>query len=568
MLALVAETDEHLLARWRETLTALRGYDGQQLDPVDRQTRNELRQQLERAEAELDRRGLRTTPVTPSGPWQPLPLHERPPEVSPVAVEPTWEPRDELVSRSELRILLNWRMEEEDWPFLDPALVREWEQEKARVLPLFSDAEPLMHRRPAPFVPELRDGLTAAQRLLFERLGHGAASERQLLADPPGEHGSSLEQALAELRLPRRVPLLVEHDDLLELAPLAREMLTVESGRVQVHGGFFPNLLVNGVAELLAFPAFRLERILDAAGLLASYPGTPDQDLMNKVGLCVVDADFTVQRTSSRFGIARGGAVCVWVEPWQWRKTKALEFHFATAADAERAAERLRLAQERHEFADGTSHALFDGTKLSVTLPPGTHGFAVVRRLLLDRALESWWHVNTSALDADGIHPRSVREMLVAFVRQSRNEVERRLRLEALPGDDRLEVVEGLLRVAKDERLAALVDGAATRDEASWALTHLGSLELAAHPRLGRSAVPGEPFSDRQAAAIISTTGLHRKLHLLELEHEALLKEAESRLSPFRASEIDRLLLLEFARVAALARDGKPARVEPRRRDA
>lgn len=153
-------------------------------------------------------------------------------------------------------------------------------------------------------------------------------------------------------------------------------------------------------------------------------------------------------------------------------------------------------------------------------------------------------------------------------MRQSRSEVERRLRLQKLPGDDRLEIVEGLLRVARDERLAALVDGAPSRDEASWALTHLGSPELTAHPRLGRHALHAEPFSDRQAAAIISTTGLHRKLHLLEREHKALLEQRDSRLSPFRASEVDRVLLLEFARVAALARDGQSSGVEPRDSDA
>lgn len=401
MLPPVAETDEHLLARWRETLTTLRGYDGQQLDPVDRQTRNELRQQLERAEAELDRRGLRAMAVTPSGPWQPLPLHERPSDASPPVVEPAWQPRDELVIRSDLRIFVDWRMDEEHWPFLDDGLDREWAQEVARELPRFPDSRPLTHRRPAPFVPELRDGLTSAQRLLFERLGNGATSEHQLLADAPKELGPSLAQALAELRLPRRHPLLFENHGLLSLAPLARELITVESGRVRVHGGFFPNLLSNGVADLFALPAFRIDRVLGAAALLTSYPTTPDQDLMNMVGVCVVGPGFAVRRTSGRFGIDSGGTISVWVEPRQWVQTRGLEFHFATAADAERAGERLRLAQERHEFAEGTSYVLFDATKLGVTLPPGTHGVAVVRRLMMDRALESRWEVNTTALDAD-----------------------------------------------------------------------------------------------------------------------------------------------------------------------
>lgn len=42
----MAESDEALLVRWRELLTTIRGYDGQSLDPVDRQTLNELRAAL------------------------------------------------------------------------------------------------------------------------------------------------------------------------------------------------------------------------------------------------------------------------------------------------------------------------------------------------------------------------------------------------------------------------------------------------------------------------------------------------------------------------------------------
>lgn len=151
------------------------------------------------------------------------------------------------------------------------------------------------------------------------------------------------------------------------------------------------------------------------------------------------------------------------------------------------------------------------GTKLGVTLPPGTYGVAVVRRLMMDRALESWWQVDTTAIDVDGARPRTVREMFEAFVRRSRDEVERRLRRQQLPADARLEVIEGLLRMAADERLSALVDAAESKEQARWALTHLGTLELTVHPRLGFHAVTAAPFSERQASAIVETMGLHRE---------------------------------------------------------
>lgn len=572
MLPAVAETDEHLLARWRETLTTLRGYDGQQLDPVDRQTRNELRQQLERAEAELDRRGLRTTAVTPSGPWQPLPLHERPPEVSPVAVEPTWEPAprdepkpaDELAFNRNLREFFDWPDDlEPHWWFGSAALRQEWRTEQARELPVFANSKPLFHRKQAPFVPELTDGLTAAQRLLFERLAEQPSTEAQLLSNPPMDRGAELERALAELRLSRRYPLLHERQGVLHLNPLAMEMVSLDAGRVRVHGGFFPNLLSNGVADGLVLPTFDVEGVITAASLLISRPGASDLDILHTLRSCSVGNGLVTLRTNKKFGMGKGGAICLLVEPRQWTQTKRLEFHFPAAADADRAAERLRLAQERHEFAEGTHHGVFEGTKLGVTLPPGVHGVAVVRRLMMDRALESWWQVDSTAIDVDGARPRTVREMLVAFVHRSREEVERRLRRLHLPADDRLEVIEGLLRVASDERLAVLVDAAASKDEARWALTHLGSLELTAHSRLGRHALRAEPFSERQAAAIVSTTGLHRKLHLLERERTALLEALEARGALFRPAEVDRVLHLELARVAATARGGQAEHWHP-----
>ncbi|MBL8938776.1 MAG: hypothetical protein JNM69_29720 [Archangium sp.] len=383
--------------------------------------------------------------------------------------------------------------------------------------------------------------------MLIERLGSAVLSQDQLLAAPPDS--SSLPRALEQLRLSRRHPLIAEHGGLIGLTPLAAQMISVESGRVRVHGGFFPNLLANGAADAFAFPEYRINHIIGAASLLMEHPETPDQDLEHALGSPRLDDD------DDGWSPARGNIIRVRVHPLQWDISNRLEFHFHTPEDAARAAERLRLAEERREFDEGTQHALSDGTSLVVTLPPGVQGIAVVRRLSRDRALESCWRLDTTCLHEGEARPRTPRKMLEVFVRRSREEVLRRLRRERLPADDRLEIIEGLMRVAADSRLAALVDAAQSREEAVWALTHLGRLEVTGHPTLGPHAVSAEPFSEPQARAIVSTTGLHRRLHLLSLERESLLEALGSRLSPFRPAEIDRLVHEQFARVLGLAKD-------------
>lgn len=556
----MAETDEQLLARWRETLTTVRGFDGQELDPVDRQTLNELQRQLERAEAELDRRGLRRTGLNRDGSWQPLSMHEAAPQGTTPEVELTWEPREELVGNPLLEMLADPSFDRADWDkcssvgprLVDevPMLVREWERERERELSVVADSEPITHRREPAFVPELVDGLTADQRLIIERLGHGPLPQEQLLAEAPDS--ASLARALEQLRLPRRYPLISEQRGMIELTALAKCMISLEPGRVRVHGGFFPNLLANGAADALAFPEYEVARIIGAASLLMEHPETPSQGVAHALGLPRKRDRPRLHRWSRS---ERDDTICVETEMRQWTVSKRLEFHFLTTGDAERAAERLRLAEERQEFDEGTQHALSDGRTLVVTLPPGVEGIAVMRRLWRDRALESWWRLDTTCLHDGEARPRTPREMVEVFVRRSREEVLRRLRREKLPADNRLEIIEGLMRVAADERLAALVDAAETKDDAVWALTHLDSVELTAHPRLGRHAVRGEPFSERQARAIVSTNGLHRRLHLLTLERESLLEELSSRLSPFRPSEIDRLVHEQFAKVRTLAHD-------------
>lgn len=535
----MAESDEQLLARWRETLTTVRGFDGQPLDPVDRQTLNALQQQLERAEAELDRRGLRRTGQERDGSWQPLPMHEPAPQGASPDVELTWEPREELGVNWVLEMIadpdfdrIDWNASRaERWPD-SAALVGEWERERERELPLIADSEPLTHRREPPFVPDLVDGLTTDQRVLIERLAGAPLPQAQLLADEPAS--TSLGRALEQLRLSRRYPLLSEQQGLISLTPLARQLISLEPGRVRVHGGFFPNLLANGAADALAFPEYGIGRIIGAASLLMEHPETPSQDLVHALGSPMRNED------EASWADSTANTIRVRARVLQWSVSKRLEVHFPCVEDAERAAERLRLAQERHEFDEGTQHALVDGMNLVVTLPPGIEGIALVRRLSRDRALESWWRLDTTCSHDGEARPRTPRELLEVFVRRSREEVRRRLRREKLPADSRLEIIERLMRVAADERLAALVDAAATKHEAIRALTRLDQTE---------------PFSERQAHAIVSTTGLHRRLHLLTLERESLLEELSSRLSPFRPSEIDRLVHEQFAKVHTLAGD-------------
>ncbi len=545
----VAESDEQLLARWRETLTTLRGFEGQVLDPVDRQTQRELRTQLERAEAELDRRGLRAgAPVQP-GPWQPLPLHDRP-TAGPAAatVEPTWEPPDELVPVSLVRFIADLP---DDLPLDgESASARlEWQRELEQPRNARPTSLPLRHRRQPPFIPDLDDGLTGEQRLVIERLARAPLPAPQVTAALP--HG--LAEALEQLRRPRRYPLLVERDGQFDLTELARAMTSLDGDRPRVHGGFFPNLLANGVGDGLTFPTFDVSRILNAASLELMHPGTPATNVVHACGHPSVGPGFEVIRTSKTFGARPRGTLCLRVKPLQWSRTKRLEFRFATEADAARALRQLDDAHARAEFHAGTEPAVEHST-LSVVLPPGVHGVRVLSRLYLDRSLESWWRVELKARGDDGVRARTLPEVVAHFVARSRVELVRRLRRQKLPADHRLEVVDALLRVADDERLAALIDAAASKDEAVWALTHLDSTELAMHQRLGPFALRAEPFTGAQARAVVGTVGLHLKRQMLALERDALAQEMSERLAPDRPDEVERQLLAEFVRVAELAR--------------
>ncbi|MBL8923747.1 MAG: hypothetical protein JNJ54_33135 [Myxococcaceae bacterium] len=230
-----------------------------------------------------------------------------------------------------------------------------------------------------------------------------------------------------------------------------------------------------------------------------------------------------------------------------------LEFSFRHREDAERAADCLALAEERGELAAGTRQTLAN-TELIVSLPPSTFGLAVVRRLWRDHALQSRWRLEMVASDGSEVRTRTLRELLQAFLTRTRREVRRRLQRHLAVREPRLDAIEGLLRVADDERLAALVDATESKTEGVWALTHLGAPALAEHPRLGRFAVDAEPFSEVQAKAIVETKGLHRKRHFLELEHEALVAENAGKPGWVTREMVDVQLRAEFNRVAALAR--------------
>lgn len=554
MLSSVAETNDQLLARWRETLATVRGYDGQQLDPVDRQTLNELRRQLEAAEQELARRGLQQPTQPRAGDWRPLALHE-PAQSAPVAApELTWEPAEE----AETDWFLHRVAQTLDYPDASgptewlmrhrPELRGEWERERARELPFFEVPPRVVHHRPSPFVPDLHDGLTTDQRSVVERLALAPCAADAILSAAPDDRRDTLAQAIEQLQLARPWPLLENRDGLLRLTALAKEMVSVENGRARVHGGLFPNLLVNGAADQLAFPVRSLDKVYGAAIWLLATPEMPLRTLEG-----TAQPLLTTEWWDQGYGDPSGTHLNLVTLPR--RVGDRLEFNFSHPDDAQRAAEVLGLAEARGEFEEGTRHTL-SGSDLFVSLPRSTFGLAVLRRLSRDRALESSWRLDPVASDGGEVRIRTLRELFDAFLGRTRREVGRQLRRRHAIREPRLDAIEGLLRVADDERLAALVDATESKQEGIWALTHLGSPALVEHPRLGRFAVDAEPFSEVQAAAIVETKGLHRKRHFLELEHEAFVAENAGKPGWVTRAMVDEQMRAEFNRMMRLAHDG------------
>ncbi len=555
MLPSVAETNEQLLARWRRTQSEVHGYVGQQLDPVDRQTLNELRRQLTEAEAELARRGLSTTGGTRTGTWQPLPLHGAPPKVEKRRGDFTWEPSSEVETDWGLLSAARAFDEPDDertaW-ILErrPELRGEWRREFARSILDLPARTPTTRRRAAPFVPDLCDGLTQDQRTFVEQLALGPHTAKQLLTGASEASAA----ALAQLRLPRPYPLVAEDGDLLRLTPLANELVEVDSRGARVHGGLFPNLLVNGVADPFSFPIRDLSEVLAAARLLWASPDTALASLEARARQR--PERFEQWWTSAEFDPYSPTAteLRATVVP-RWAPGR-LEFHFLHADDAAVANETLADAEARGELVPGISHAL-DDARLVVTLPEGNFGLGVVRRLARDCVLETDWTLETLAADAGVVRTRTLDELLRVFLSRTRQVVGRRLRRQFVVREPRLEAVEGLLRIADDERLAALVDATESRAEGIWALTHLGTHDLATHPRLGRFSVDADPFSEAQAMAIVDTKGLHRRRAFLELEHQALLEAHRGRPGWVTRQMVDDAMLAEFDRIAALGRDSR-----------
>lgn len=551
----MGESDEQLLARWRELLGLVRGYDAQTLDPVDRQTVNELRRQLTRTEEELDRRGLRHA-EREQGSWQPLVMHEAPAaEVAP-SVELTWEKEERLVPDWEILLLAErldaqFTLSAQERSALPRGLVEAFDRRFAKVLLSTQAERPSTRFRHALFLPQIEDGFTAAQRVLIEVLATQSIDSNELIkrAQMPEDEATT---ALEQLRLRRPYPLLVEQSGVLSLSAHAREMVTVEAGRARVDGALFPNLLVNGVADPLSFPTFSLEGVVNAARARLVI-GADRATVIDTLGPItpLPQRRMSLWRTPTKTGST---LMVVRSVPLRFPSSRlSYEFHFDDPRDALRSVRALEDGRRRGDFDQAVSWDVQDA-RLQVRVPNEDQALRVVQRLVHDFALISHWHLQLRVSQNGNVIFAPLPELLEAFLGRCRERLRSRMPVDLTSPTVRRERLRGLLRAADDERVLRLIDASATNEEARWALTHLGSSELTAHAGLGAHAFDAQPFSELQARAVLETTGLVKKRKQFALELEGV--EAELREQPPAREDValDRLVLAELERVLALPR--------------
>lgn len=561
----VAETNDQLMARWRELLGAVRGYDRQALDPVDRQTLNELRRQLSAVEEEIDRRKLRRETQRADGTWEPLPLFEPQATERPEPIELSWEKQQEPQPDWELLELadgLEWRLSADELgrERFSASLLEEFSRESDRILPRFDQLEPIRRSRIGPYVPDIDDGLTPMQRVIIEALAEcGPMTEQAVVEAGAQVPKDALNEALQQLRLPRPFPLLHEQNERLALTAAAREMVTIDDGRRRVGTGFFPNLLVNGCAEAVAFPTYSLDGVIKAVRLLASDGQFSDHIVASHLGWPTVGPLRSKRRGWSLSGwtdlMTTGVEVLPVVTPPRriGPSYELLDFRFDDPEAATRALGRSQLAQARGEFVDGVSFEIDASTRLVVRLPRGTRGLAVVRRLLRDTALETMWTVEHRVMDRGASRLAGARELLNHFLLSCRRRAAERLKLTISPARARREILVGLLRAAEEPRLSQLLDATNSKTEAVTLLTGLGSAEVTSRFGFTQSM---EPFSTEQAKAIVQTKGLHKNRQFFQLELESVEAEVAQE-TPLGHKRIDQLVMAELERVAKVV--GPPA---------
>jgi len=553
-----AENNDNLLEAWREVREALERFPAGPLDEIEQQRRDVLQTQEAALAVRVRAAGLIPERVEPrAGMWAPLPLHDGPPTPTSsdevVFSEPqnNHEPYEAIAHRvaalysgpsrrrNSLRALktidasrlgprgaqvVAAAFEDLDDEFTAHSLRRRHQLPYRELGPRTARAA-----RPAaalPFIPDDHDGLTGSQRRLVRVLAAvfpGALTHDELFERT--ERSDDLTFALTELLRPRPYPLVQsEGVKRLRLSSVTMEMIDrLPDGKVKVHGGFFPNLLVNGCTEPFAFPTHQLGEVVAATKLMATKPGVTDLELMSALpGPDFVDG-LTCAPPRSLYGTGRGHLELLTQVTFETATIVRLE-HFLPGVAAQ---------QILATIAAGVEQGAIVGLVRSTEVATGVVQYEVehpafARAVLrhLDRAslLRQQWPVAFTFRGESG-EPITgwLGHVLHTFFHRTKRVITERLMAEEALLTSQLG--QGSFVAAPDVQriIEQVLDVSLDQTEAVWALMHLGTEALRAHP----------------AFKTIATEGV---MPLSEADARRALRPGRAR-APSGRSELDRLAL-------------------------
>lgn len=574
-------TPEALLQAWREAFEVVQVFEHAELDEVGQARLAELRANEASLAEQVRAAGL--IPEAPElrvGSWAPLPLFTSSPTVvvceeGPAAVpaepEPGPAPAPAAAVPEEVpvvRMLREFANQESRLPEarLRAAHLADSIERRGWV----ADLEPLgMAQRPlppevvaAPFLPAERDGFTGAQRVLVETLAISSPSSQQVnsvLSDAVSNSSFSREalaSALDELLLPRPYPVVerdaARRDDaFVRLTPLALEMVDFPKGqRPQVHGGFIPNLLINGCAQPLSFPPLHLAEVIEAAKLMAIAPGADELMVMTKVALPNIDGAHLLR--APRDLLRSGQGLLEFVPRVNLDDVRGVlsMSRFPPGVTPTAVMGAIEAGQRAGKLKGVRSAQLGDDgvVRVEVDQPPSSR--ALLRLLDSEGFLRRSWLA--AFRHAGGVNWLGY--LLASFFGRTRMVVAYRLRARDAALKAQLDELEGLLAAVGILPLVhQVIDASLDPAEALWGLTHLGTPEFSAHVAFkGIDPAGARPFSETNAKTILK--GGRGRTHRETLERRRGEVAEERRLleESWRApAKLDALVFAELDRIAA-----------------
>ncbi len=576
-------TPEALLQAWREAFEVVQVFEHAELDEVGQARLAELRVREASLAEEVRAAGL--VPDAPElrlGSWAPLPLFTSSPAVAvcedDTAPQPGSPEAHVVITTREpepvVALLREFANQEERLPearlraaHLADAIesrIENGEPAGFKDLPPLDTAQkpPVPEEVAAPFVPSQRDGFTDAQRAVVESLAVlGTSSQRVSVVLAEAVAWSSfaeeaLTEALSQLLLPRPYPVVERvpfrsDESYVRLTPLALEMIEFRKGqRPHVHGGFIPNLLINGCAQSFAFPPLHLAEVIEATKVIAVVPGADDLMLMAKLSLPNIEGAHLLRAPRQLFRTGEGLLEFVpRVELDDEHGVLSIS-RFAPGVTPTAVIAAIEAGQQAGRVKGLRSARLRDDAVVRLEVDRPASARAVLRLLDGEGLLRRSWRV--SFRHADGVNWLGY--LLASFYSRTRMVVVSRQMARDKQLREQLEELDALLRAVELQKLVhQVLDASLDPAEALWGLTHLGSPEFSAHVAFKGIATLGvQSFSESNAKAILKGGRARTHRESLERRREELMEELRVFEESWRfASKLDAMVLVELDRIAA-----------------